>query len=503
MPAHHARPKVIVVGAGIAGLAASLELAHHGLHVQVFEAQDQLGGKMRRVSAAGRQMDGGPTVFTMDWAFRGLFEAVGERFDDHLRLTAADVLARHGWSDGSRLDLYADLDRSVQAVHDFAGPREAAAFLEFCRRAERLFEAMRPAFMERQRPHFLQMANRLGPRIGLLRDMAPHLTLAQMLSGVFEDPRLRQLFGRYATYVGGAPQTTPALMSLIWHAERSGVFAVEGGMHEIVRTLAKLIEQRGGEVRSGAPVETIELGGGRARRITLQSGETAEADAVLFNGDVAALNAGLLGPGVKEAALSAPARSTKSGERSLSALTAAIVAKPEGFNLSHHTIFFSDTPGEEFMDIQRGGSLPRAPSIYFCAQDRAGGGAPEGPERLFTIINAPANGDEKTYRSEDAQRCFEEGLRLAERCGLTLDLEAGGFELTTPTDYSGLFPATGGALYGRSPAGRFSALSRPGARSRTPGLYLAGGSVHPGPGAPMAALSGRLAAQAILEDLAA
>jgi 1-hydroxycarotenoid 3,4-desaturase len=148
--------------------------------------------------------------------------------------------------------------------------------------------------------------------------------------------------------------------------------------------------------------------------------------------------------------------------------------------------------------------LPYEPTVYVCAQDRdeAEHRNPAGPERLLLIVNAPARGDAGPFEPEEIARCESQTFRLMERCGLRLDPDRACTVRTTPHDFERLFPASGGALYGQASHGWMASFSRPGARSKLPGLYLAGGSTHPGPGVPMAALSGRQAAASALADLA-
>jgi 1-hydroxycarotenoid 3,4-desaturase len=138
---------VAIVGAGMGGLSAAADLAHRGFRVSVFEKENAPGGKLRQVQIGEAAIDAGPTVFTLHWVFEGLFRAAGERIEDHLALVQADVLARHAWPDGSRLDLHADRERSALAIRDFAGQREAAGFRDFCDRSGRVYAALRDTFM--------------------------------------------------------------------------------------------------------------------------------------------------------------------------------------------------------------------------------------------------------------------------------------------------------------------------------------------------------------------
>ena len=188
--------------------------------------------------------------------------------------------------------------------------------------------------------------------------------------------------------------------------------------------------------------------------------------------------------------------------RSLSAVTFSINAPTTGFPLVRHNVFFSRDYAAEFDAIFGRGRLPDEPTVYVCAQDRGDdGAAPAGPERLLCLVNAPPRGDIQPFEPGEIEQCEEHTFNLLAHCGLNVDLTPERRIITTPTEFERLFPATGGALYGRTSHGWQGPFSRSGARSRLPGLYLAGGSVHPGPGVPMAAISGRLAAEAILADL--
>ena len=495
--------RVIVVGAGIGGLVSALELAANGVEVLLLERAAAPGGKMREVVVGGAAMDAGPTVFTMRWVFEELFEAVGTRLSDHVSLQPVSVLARHAWRADERLDLFADVARSADAIGRFAGAPAARGYLDFCARARRIYGALETPFLRGSRPTPLSLAARAGWR-GLpdLLRISPLATLWQQLGTHFSDPRLRQLFGRYATYCGSSPFMAPATLMLVAHVEQDGVWLVDGGMHRVAQALARLAETHGAVLRCGAQVEQILVRDGRACGVRLAGGEELAAQAVVFNGDVAALSSGLLGDAADRAVpRTAPAR------RSLSALTWNLRALTRGFPLSRHTVFFSADYRREFDDIFQHGRLPSAPTVYVCAQDRSDAeadaniDAPCGPERLLLIVNAPARGDTHPFTHEELASCEAQTFRLLQNCGLQVQRDPQQSVLTTPQDFERLFPATGGALYGQASHGWMASFSRPGARSRLPGLYLAGGSTHPGPGVPMAALSGRQAAASLLADM--
>ena len=523
-----APPRVVVVGAGMGGLAATFALAARGVRVTLVERHDAPGGRMRQVQVAGRAFDAGPTVFTMRWVFEELFARAGLALDEHLPLRRAELLARHAWHASESLDLYPEVERSAAAIEAFAGARDAAAYRRFAARSEAMFDTLDATFMRAPRPDPVTLGLRAGLRglPGLLRT-EPFSTLWSSLARTFEDPRLRQLFARYATYCGSSPFKAPATLMLIAHVERAGVWLVDGGMHALARTLDERARALGADCRYGAGVARLESarGAGGRERVTgvvLESGETLAADAVVFNGDTEALTRGLLGERVREA--TAPRR-----EPSLSAVTSCRVARASGYELAHHTVFFGDDYVDEFDSVFARRTMTADPTVYVCAQDRdgsAGAGAGSGAtvgaavgaaagtgaapangdargtpgsgaaERLFALVNAPARAHGPAG-IEAAVARMDEALA---RHGLVIDGEAGR-AIAAPDDFAALFPATDGALYGRPTHGWAGSFSRPGSRSRVRGLYLAGGSVHPGAGVPMATLSGQLAADALAADL--
>ncbi|HSC62334.1 MAG TPA: FAD-dependent oxidoreductase, partial [Caldimonas sp.] len=287
------------------------------------------------------------------------------------------------------------------------------------------------------------------------------------------------------------------------HVEQQGVWRIDGGMHRVALALAGLVGQLGGTIECGRRVEEIVVRDGRAAGVVAtvagasREREEIAADAVVFNGDVAALIRGRLG-----LLASAAARPTAPNDRSLSALTWNVVGRADGFPLDRHNVFFGADSRAEFDALFRDGRLPEDPTVYVCAQDRDAAAPADGTalERFLCLVNAPARGDVAPLSSQEIERCRERMTNTLARCGLTIDTTPEHVVTTTPRDFDRLWPGSGGALYGRASHGWAASFRRPGARSRIPGLYFAGGTVHPGPGVPMAALSGRQAAASVIAD---
>lgn len=488
--------RVVVIGAGTAGLAASLTLAAQGLDVTVIERASKPGGKMREVTLDAQPIDSGPTVFTMRWVFDELFAEMGERLDDHLKLKPLDILARHAWTDGSDLDLYADEARAADAIGGFAGRADAEGYRAFCADARKIFEVLKAPFICAPAPSMSALLRGSGFRD--LTAIKPFQTMWKALGRYFGDPRLQQLFGRYATYCGSSPFHAPATLMLVAHVESAGVWMIEGGMYRLATVMANMAIQRGVNIRCGIDVSAIVTDYGRVTGVRFADGEQIPADVVIATSDVSAISSSLLGATVAKAV--AP---IADGARSLSAMTWSCVAQTRDFPLLRHNVFFSHDYRAEFDNIFSYRQMPAEPTVYVCAQDRGDQAAPPADsERLFILINAPANGDRHRYDATETSQCARRTFALLQRCGLTIRTTPELTQVTTPADFHRLFPGTGGALYGRSSHGWMASFQRPGVRTKLPGLYLAGGSAHPGPGVPMAALSGRMAAASVIADLA-
>jgi len=504
MTARHPQPSrhVAIVGAGMGALAAAAALARRGYRVTVFEKEAQSGGKLREVPVNGAAIDAGPTVFTMHWVFEGLFREAGERLEDHLELDTATILARHAWAEGGQLDLHADRERSCLAIADFAGQHDAAGYRDFCARSARVHAALRDTFMTRslpsQRELILALASRGLAADGLRAMLAtpPWQSLWSALGRHFRDPRLRQLFARYATYVGSSPLAAPATLMLIAHVEQEGVWLVRGGMRRIALALQGLGERLGARFRFGAEVAELRIAAGRCCGLRLADGELIDADAVHFNGDANALSMGLLGDEARRAGWP-----MARAERGLSAITWCVRAPTRGFELEHHNVFFAGHYPDEFRRIFNQRGIIQTPTVYLCAQDRGAATQDRSDaERLLMLVNAPADGDRGGIDDATLEVIEKNVDDLLARCGLQIIRGAHDCVVTRPQDFDRLFPGTGGSLYGRANHGAFASFARPAAASRIAGLYLAGGSAHPGPGIPMATLSGRIAAERIDKD---
>lgn len=485
---------VVVVGAGMGGLVAAALLAAHGRAVLVLEAAAGPGGKIREIDVDGVRIGAGPAFLTLRPAFEEIFAAAGDSLAARVRLTPEPLLGRHVWSDGARLDLPAEARAAADAIGHFAGSAAVRGYHAFRERARRIHDALEGPFLRARRPSALALAAQAGLR-GLL-GASPFSTLWDALGEHFPDPRLRQVFARVATYVGSSPLKAPATLMLVAHVEQQGLWAVDGGMVRLAEALEAVARDRGATFRYGAEVREILVVGGRVGGVRLADGETVATGTAVLNADAAALGAGCFGTAAAPAVERMPV-----DRRSFSAVTWALRAETSGFAPAAQTVVHADDPTAEYAEIGYRARLPTIPTVTLWAHDRIAGGAPPGgPERLLAMVSAPARADLRPLPPDAIARCGAAAFERLRRAGLIVHRRAEAEAVTAPADFERMFPGTGGALYGAAVHGWQAAFSRPGAKTKLPGLYLAGGSTHPGAGIAMAALSGRSAAAQVIEE---
>ena len=247
--------RIAVIGAGMAGLTAAVDLARSGCEVVLFERAAAPGGKLRELTigdAAWTQVPRSSPCAACSINCSPMRATISIGGSSSF---PPQLLARHAWSADARLDLYADLERTIEAIGSFAGLADARAFVRFAAHAKRVYATLDRSFMQASRPSPVELVRRVG--LGGLADLwniKPFVTLWQSVSQYFADPRLRQLFGRYATYCGSSPFGAPATLMLVAHVEQAGVWYVEGGMHRLVEQLAALAARCGVTLRCATEI---------------------------------------------------------------------------------------------------------------------------------------------------------------------------------------------------------------------------------------------------------
>lgn len=490
--------RAAVIGGGIGGLSAAIRLRLAGLEVTVYEQNPAVGGKMSEVHLDGFRFDTGPSVITMRRAFDDVFAEAGRRLEDYLTLLPVDPLTRYFYRDGAVLDASADPDVMAARLTAFAGAADAAGYRRYLAYARRIHDITAPVFIYSDPPTLWRLAR--TP----LRDMPavdPLRTMDGAIRSFVHSPGLRQLLGRFATYVGASPYLAPATLNVIAHVELAqGVWYPRGGIYAIATAFARLAAELGVQIRTGARIEQIALRAGRAAGVVID-GATEPADVVIANVDVATVYERLLPPG---SVPTSRVRALTERETSCSGFILLLGVAGEHPALAHHNIFFSapEDYRREFDDNFRRGVPPDDPTVYVAITSKTDPDhAPPGHENWFVLVNAPPLGPAFDWATQ-AAAYRERVLATLKRFGIDLTGKIRVERMITPVDLERLTGARRGALYGTSSNDRFNALRRPHNRCPdVPGLYFAGGTTHPGGGVPMVTLSGKVAAALALRDL--
>lgn len=430
---------VAVVGAGLGGLAVACRLSAHGHRVHVFEQADHVGGKLAHYRRDGRTFDTGPTLLTVPALLRSTFEETGGWPED-LQLRQIRPVHRYRLRDGTWTD------------SDSLGPQWEAVL----DRGRRIWDASYGSFLAR--PVTLASLPRLA--VHQARDLpviAPWRSLDHLARRL--DPPVGDVLRRYATYVGSDPRRAPLALAAIAYAEHAfGGWGVTGGLHRIAGQLHRRALDLGVTVDVGAPVTRVLVEGGRARGVVVE-GRTHRADVVVSDVDAHHLTSDLLRRGSRERRLS------------YSALVLLLATDDPG--PGEHTVLFGRDPQAEFRAL-RVGAMPADPATYVCAP---------GDGTWYVFVNAPPH---RPGRSYEPQRILD---LLADR-GLAPAIHW--WEARTPADIERGTRSRGGALHGTATEGAFAPFRRPRNRSPVPGLYLVGGSAHPGGGIPLVLLSAQI-----------
>ncbi|MCT7659325.1 phytoene desaturase family protein [Mycobacterium deserti] len=481
--------RVVVIGAGLGGLATAARLVAAGHRVTVFESADTTGGKLGVLERDGFTFDTGPSLLTMPAVLEQLFADTGGPAD--LRLTAVDPACAYVFGDGSELVLPHDSAKVPAAFDEALGPGAGDAWRRLHARSRRLWELVGEPVL--RRPVSLTAMVRMSARPADLRAVAPWLTIDKLGRRMLPDPRLRTWLNRYATYSGSDPRRTPAVMAVTSFVEQEfGAWYVPGGLRRIVEAVQARCEELGVEIRTGSPVESVAVSGGRATGVRVD-GRDVVADAVVSNVDAADLYERLLPTG----AARAMRRRLHHRPRSMAGfvLLLGLAGRRPG---PAHRVYFPRDYDAEFDAIFGQNPQPVTdPTIYVHSPDDPALRPDDDSEGWFVLVNAPAHDPGHGF-DWDAEGLRDDYTRhildlLADR-GADVRERIRFVETITPGDLQRRTGAPGGAIYGTASHGPRAALRRPANRSPVRGLYLVGGSAHPGGGIPLVLMSAEIVA---------
>jgi phytoene desaturase len=482
--------RVVVVGAGLGGLACAIRLAAAGREVTVLERETHPGGRAGKLSLDGYEFDTGPTVLTMPDLLADLVGSVGEDLDDWLTLTRLDPAYRAHFPDGSTLDVITDTARMAGEVSRVCGPREADGYLRFVDYTRELWRLERDDFIGRNldTPRDLLTGNLLR-----LVAMGGFRRLQTKVNQFFRDERTRRIFSFQAMYAGLAPHDALALYSVISYLDAvAGVYFPRGGIHAVARALAGVAEKHGVSIRYDTSVTGVVTGAGRARGVTVHSGEFVPADVVVLNPDLPVAYRDLL-PGKPRPRLSRLRYSP-------SCVVLHVGSKQGYERIAHHNIHFGQAWKRTFDEVISEGRLMSDPSLLVTNPSRSEPSvAPVGRHTYYVLAPAPnlarssidwRGGAAETYRADLVDTLERRGY-----IGFGDGIEVS--HLVTPADWADAGMAAG-TPFAAAHTLRQTGPFRPGnLHPALDNVVFVGSGTQPGVGVPMVVISGRLAAERI------
>jgi phytoene desaturase len=477
--------KVVIVGAGLGGLACALRLAGTGRQVTVLERADVPGGRMGQLAVDGYRFDTGPTVLTMPDLLEATLDAAGERMSDWLDLIRLDPAYRAHFADGSALDIRADTADTAAGIARLCGPREADGYLRFTDYARTLYQLEWKQFIDRDFDHPWDM---VSADLARLAACGGFRRLSAKVSQFLRDPRTQRVFSFQSLYAGVPPHRARALYAVIAYMDTvAGVYFPRGGMHAVPAALAGAAVKHGVRIDYGREVTRVEVTGSRARAVHTRDGDRIPADVVVLNPDLPVACRDLLNRPLRRRLRYSP-----------SCVVMHLGAGKAYDGVSHHNIHFGEAWRGTFDDITRRGRVMSDPSLLVTNPTRTDPGlAPPGREVYYVLAPAPnLQGGPDWART--GQAYADSLLRtLAGRgypgLGETVQVR----RVVTPAGWAQAGMAAGTPFAAAHTFGQSGPL-RPG--NLAPGLdnvVFTGSGTRPGVGIPMVLVSARLAAERI------
>jgi phytoene desaturase len=479
--------KVLIIGAGIAGIATAIRLVVKGYQVEVFEANDYPGGKLAEIKQGGFRFDAGPSLLTMPQYVDELFELAGKDPSQSFSYQKLDTICKYFYEDGSRLTAFADKEKFINDVESLTG--EGHAIRKHLENSSRIYKISNPVFLEKSLQRIKTYLTSDAIRAFFqLPKLDASLTMHQANSKTFKDNRLVQYADRYATYNGSNPYKAPATLNVIPHLEQHfGAYFPKGGMYSIATCLVELAESVGVKFHYNSKVDQILLKDKKAIGIKINE-DIINADIIISNTDVWFTYHKLLS--------SHPylfPNKILNQERSSSALIFYWGIKKQFPELDLHNIFFSADYKAEFDHIWQQQNIYDDPTVYVNISSKLKiDDAPADCENWFVMINVPAN------KGQDWDKLIEEARKnILQKLSRKLKTDIADLiiseSILDPRSVESRTSSYQGSIYGTSSNSRFAAFLRHANRSsKIKNLYFCGGSVHPGGGIPLCLLSAKI-----------
>lgn len=487
------RRKAIIIGSGVAGMSTAIRLQNAGFQVEVFESNNYPGGKLSEIKLGEYRFDAGPSLFTMPQFVDELFELCGKNPRDYYSYKRKDVVCEYFFDDETHFTAFADPQQYAKSAAEVFDVQPKTV-LNYFKNAKKKYDLTAPLFLEKSLHQWRTYLNfETIKAVAQIGSLGVFSTLNEHNTQYFKDPKLQQLFNRYATYNGSSPFLTPGIMSMIPHLEQHfGTFSPDGGMIAITNALHQLAVDIGVEFHFNSKVEKILIQHSAAKGIVV-NGTEVNGDLVVSNMDVVRTYRKLLKEQI------APEKTLKQ-ERSSSALIFYWGINRSFPELDLHNILFSADYKREFQQIFELNEIPDDPTVYInIASKDEKSDAPENCENWFVMINVPGN------KGQDWDALIPQArARIVKRINKTLKVDIESLieveDLLEPRTIESRTQSFQGSLYGAASNNRFAAFVRhPNFSKQLKDLYFCGGSVHPGGGIPLALLSGKITADIILK----
>jgi phytoene desaturase len=493
--------RVVVIGAGMGGMAVAARLAVKRHDVTVVEQATTYGGKLGTVERDGFVFDTGPSLLTLPAVYRDLFLKTGGALEDAIDLQDLEPAFGYRFGDGTTMDMPGvDTARCARALGEALGGTAEQQWRAYMRRAGDMWQVTRRPFLEAELTGLRDLLP-LARNLSDVRTVAPFRSQRTVASSYLHDPRLRMLADRYATYAGSDPRKAPAALATIPYVEQTfGAYHVGGGVRRLADALHARTLERGVAYRFGADVTEVMTASTGVTGVRLADGEVIDADVVVANADATHLYRDL----VRDPRGAAALRRVRRATPSLSGFVLLLAVRGRTPGLRHHNVWFPSDYDAEFDAIFGRHARPvDDPTVYVCAPDDPLMRPDADHESWFVLVNAPRH---STTGERSTVDWTATGLADAYRDRILAVMAARGFdvrdrllwcEVRTPADLERDTRAPGGAIYGTSSNGARAAFLRPANRSPVPGLFLVGGSAHPGGGLPLVGMSADLVATLI------
>jgi phytoene desaturase len=495
--------RVVVIGAGIGGLAAAARLGAQGHDVTVCEQAETIGGKVGLFRRDGFSFDTGPSLLTLPAVYRDLFLKTGEPLERVIELSPVDPICHYRFADGVQLDLpNAAPARIARAWDEALGEGAGADWTTFSRHAGRIWDVTRGPFLESPLAGGRTLIG-LSRNLGDVRTVAPWLSLRQLGRRYLRHPDQRIFLDRYATYSGSDPRAAPAALATIPYVEQTfGAWYVPGGLRRLAEAVAERARETGAKIRTGTAVDRVLVTRERVSGVRLVGGEQLAAEIVVANADAQHLYRDLL-PGPEGAAGRKVLRKVTP---SLSGFVLLLALRERTPGLRHHTVLFPADYDAEFDHVfgtgRRAGKPAPCPdpAIYISAPDDSALRPDDAHEAWFVLVNAPRHDPDRGVDWNApglAEQYADRILHVMAERGFDVHDRLLWRQIRTPADLERDTRSPGGSIYGTSSNGARAAFLRPANRSTVDGLFLVGGSSHPGGGLPLVGMSAAIVAELI------